>query len=129
MRYLDCDKTIKDRYTKSQIQKEEYNMAVLALTSETFEKEISSGITLVDFWAAWCGPCKMFAPVLDEIAEANLPDVKVCKVNVDEQPELASRFRVMTIPTVVIFKDGEAKTTSVGVKPKKEVLEMIERVR
>ncbi len=104
-------------------------MAVITLTEENFENEISSGIAVVDFWAAWCGPCKMFAPVLDQIAEANLPDVKVGKVNVDEQPELARQFKVMTIPTVVIFKDGKAETTSVGVKPKKEVLEMIERLR
>ncbi len=104
-------------------------MAVITLTEENFESEIGSGIAVVDFWAAWCGPCKMFAPVLDEIAEANLPDVKVGKVNVDEQPELARQFKVMTIPTVVIFKDGKAQTTSVGVKPKKEVLEMIERLR
>ncbi len=106
-------------------------MAVLTLTQENFEAEVVkySGIVLVDFWATWCGPCKMFAPVIDEIAAANLPDVKVGKVDVDQQPDLAGQFKVMSIPTLVIFKDGKAATTSVGVKSKKDVLEMIEKLR
>ncbi|MGL6220488.1 MAG: thioredoxin [Lacrimispora sphenoides] len=106
-------------------------MAVLTLTQENFQTEVAdnSGIVLVDFWATWCGPCKMFAPVIDEIAEANLPGVKVGKVDVDQQPDLAGQFRVMSIPTLVLFKDGKAAVTSVGVKSKKEVLEMIEKLR
>lgn len=106
-------------------------MAVLTLTQENFQTEVAdnSGIVLVDFWATWCGPCKMFAPVIDEIAAGNLPDVKVGKVDVDQQPDLAGQFRVMSIPTLVIFKDGKAAVTSVGVKSKKEVLEMIEKLR
>ncbi len=106
-------------------------MAVLTLTQENFETEVvkSSGITLVDFWATWCGPCKMFAPVMEEIAGNNLPDVKVGKVDVDQQPDLAGQFRVMSIPTLVVFKDGKPAVTSVGVKSKKEVLDMIEKLR
>jgi len=86
-------------------------------------------LLILDFWATWCGPCKMFAPVIDEIAEGNLPGVKVGKVDVDQQPDLAGQFRVMSIPTLVLFKDGKAAVTSVGVKSKKEVLEMIEKLR
>ncbi|MDR7812256.1 thioredoxin [Lacrimispora sp.] len=106
-------------------------MAVLTLTQENFQTEVAdnSGIVLVDFWATWCGPCKMFAPVIDEIAAGNLPGVKVGKVDVDQQPDLAGQFRVMSIPTLVLFKDGKAAVTSVGVKSKKEVLEMIEKLR
>ncbi|MDR0926018.1 MAG: thioredoxin [Hungatella sp.] len=106
-------------------------MAVITLTQENFETEVAnnSGIVLVDFWATWCGPCKMFAPIIDEIAEGNLSGVKVGKVDVDQQPDLAGQFKVMSIPTLVLFKDGKAAVTSVGVKSKKEVLEMIEKLR
>lgn len=106
-------------------------MAVVTLTQENFENEVvkSKGIVLVDFWATWCGPCKMFAPVVEEIAGENHPDVKVGKVDVDHQPDLAGQFRVMSIPTLLLFKDGKAAATSVGVKSKKEVMEMIERLR
>lgn len=106
-------------------------MAVMALTQENFEAEVgkSSDIVLVDFWATWCGPCKMLSPVIEEIAGANLPGVKVAKVDVDQQPDLAGQFKVMSIPTLIVFKDGKAAATSVGVKSKKEILEMIEKVR
>ncbi|MEY8354208.1 thioredoxin [Lachnospiraceae bacterium 54-53] len=106
-------------------------MAVVTLTQENFETEVvkDSGIVLVDFWATWCGPCKMFAPVMEEIAAANLPDVKVGKVDVDQQPDLAGKFKVMSIPTLVLFKDGKPAATSVGVKSKKDVLEMVEKLR
>lgn len=106
-------------------------MAVLTLTQENFETEVvkSSGIVLVDFWATWCGPCKMFGPIIDEIAEENHPDVKVGKIDVDQQSELAGQFKVMSIPTLVIFKDGKPAVTSVGVKSKKEVLEMVEKLK
>ncbi|WP_077612573.1 thioredoxin [Clostridium sp. Marseille-P2415] len=106
-------------------------MAVVTLTQENFENEVvkSKGIVLVDFWATWCGPCKMFAPVMEEIAGENHPDVKIGKVDVDQHPDLAGQFRVMSIPTLVLFKDGKAAATSVGAKSKKEVLEMIEKLR
>ena len=106
-------------------------MAVITLTQGNFETEVekSSDIVMVDFWATWCGPCRMFAPVIDEIAEENHAGLKVGKVNVDEEPDLAGKFRAMSIPTLVLFKNGKPALTSVGVKSKKEVLEMIEKLR
>lgn len=79
---------------------------------------------LVDFWAAWCGPCQMLGPVIEEIA-AERNDIKVAKVNVDEQPELASQFQVMSIPTLVVIKDGQIVNKSVGAKPKDQILKML----
>ncbi|MBQ4109463.1 MAG: thioredoxin [Clostridia bacterium] len=100
---------------------------VVHLTNSDFEKVVSeNSVCLVDFWAPWCGPCKMLGPVIDEIAEERL-DIKVCKVNIDEQSELAMKFRVMTIPTVVLFKNGNPEDKIVGALPKQEFLDMIER--
>lgn len=79
---------------------------------------------LVDFWASWCGPCKMLSPTVEELAE-ELTDVKIGKVNVDEQGALAEKFSVMTIPTLLVFKEGKVVNTSVGVKPKSDILEML----
>ena len=89
----------------------------------------SSDITIVDFWATWCGPCKMFSPIIDEIAEENHPGLKVGKVNVDEQPDLAGQYRVMSIPTLLVFKGGKVVANSVGVQSKKAVLDMVEKAR
>ena len=83
------------------------------LTKENFAQETASGLIVVDFWATWCGPCRMQAPVLEE-AEGAIPALKVCKVNVDEQPDLAGMFRVSAIPTLVFMKDGEPVRTAVG---------------
>ena len=101
-------------------------MSAMHITRENFNQEVlqSSKPVLVDFWASWCGPCRMLSPVVDEIA-AEQQEVKVCKVNVDEQPELAQQFGIMTIPTLIVFKDGKAVNQSAGVKPKKQILEMI----
>jgi len=102
-------------------------MSVLTITKENFEAEVlkSDKPVLIDFWAEWCGPCKMLSPIVDQIAGEVAQKVKVGKVNVDEQPELASQFKVMSIPTLVLIKDGKAVTTSVGVKPKEEILAML----
>ena len=102
-------------------------MAVITFTQENFEQEVlkSSDITIVDFWATWCGPCKMFSPIIDEIAEENHPGLKVGKVNVDEQPDLAGQYRVMSIPTIYIFKDGEPVNRIVGAVPKEKILEAL----
>ena len=83
-------------------------MAEVTLTKENFDKEVleSKIPVLVDFWATWCGPCRMLAPIIAEIAEENAGKIKVCKVDVDEQPDLASRFRISSIPTLLVFKDG-----------------------
>ena len=91
-------------------------MEIIHLTEETFEETIAEGTVLVDFWATWCGPCKMLAPTIEKLAE-EFPDVKVCKVDVDENQGLAMNFRIMSIPTVMIFKDGEEVETFIGVRP------------
>ncbi len=101
-------------------------MAVMHITKSNFETEVmqSEKLVLVDFWAAWCGPCQMLLPIMDEVAE-EAGDVKVCKVSVDEEPELAAQYKVMTIPTLVLIKNGTVLKTTVGVRPKTEILEML----
>jgi len=102
-------------------------MAKAVGSNSNFKTEVldSSSPVLVDFWASWCGPCRMIAPVLEEVAKEKAGTVKVGKINVDEQPQLASQFGVMSIPTLVLFKGGKAVNKSVGVKPKEAILEMI----
>lgn len=103
-------------------------MAVVTVTKENFEQEVmkSQKPVLIDFWASWCGPCKMLSPVVDEIAE-EVDSTKVCKVNIDEQPELAGAFQVMSIPTLAMIKNGKVIKTSVGVQPKAKILKMMEK--
>jgi thioredoxin 1 len=102
-------------------------MAVVNLTLENFEAEVikSNVPVLVDFWASWCGPCRMLSPIVDEIAEERT-DIKVGKVNVDEQEALAMRFGIMSIPTLIVFKNGEAVRKTMGVQPKAAILGLIE---
>lgn len=102
-------------------------MAEVKLTKSNFESEVlhSDKPVLVDFWASWCGPCQMLGPVISEIAEEKGSSVKVGKVNVDEEPELSKEFAVMSIPTLVLFKNGKPQKTSVGYIPKDKVLEFI----
>ena len=94
-------------------------MAILHITKDNFEQEVlkSDVPVLVDFWATWCGPCRALGPVLEEIA-SETSSVKIVKVNVDEQPELASQFRIMSIPTMILFKSGEVADKTVGLLPK-----------
>lgn len=101
-------------------------MNAMAITKENFDTEVlqASQPVLLDFWAEWCGPCRMLSPVLDQIA-AERTDIKVGKVNVDEQPDLARQFGVMSIPTLVVMKNGEAVAQSVGVQPKEAILRML----
>ncbi len=101
-------------------------MSVTHLTKENFQQEVleSTQPVLVDFFAAWCGPCKMLAPVIEELAQED-HGFKVCKVDVEEQPELAQQFSVVSIPTLIAFKDGKATNTSVGFKPKQALIDMV----
>jgi thioredoxin 1 len=100
----------------------------LTLTDATFDEEIkgASEPVLVDFWAEWCGPCKMVAPILDEIATDNEGKLKIGKINIDENLELARRFDVMSIPTMILFKDGEPQMRIVGAKPKGALLQELQ---
>lgn len=100
-------------------------MAIVELNAQNFDKEVllSDKPVLVDFWAAWCGPCRMLAPTIDEIA-AERDDVKVCKVNVDNEEELAVRFAIMSIPTLLAFKNGQPVDQLLGVQPKQAILDM-----
>ncbi len=103
-------------------------MAALKINKETFETEVlqSEKPVLLDFFATWCGPCKLLAPVLDQIAQEH-PEIKVCKVDVDENQELAAAFQVMSIPTLFVVKEGKVTAQAVGARSKKQLLDMIEQ--
>lgn len=101
-------------------------MSAIVITEQNFNSEVLTGgqTVLLDFWAPWCGPCRMMSPIIDQVAEKH-PEVKVGKINVDEQPNLAARFGVMSIPTLAVIKNGSTQSTSVGVKPLEEVEAML----
>lgn len=103
-------------------------MAVIKITAENYAEEVkkSTKTVMLDFWADWCGPCRMLSPVLKEIAEEN-DDIKVCKINVDDQPELAEKYKIHMIPTVIVIKNGRITSTSVGYKAKNELLKLVKQ--
>ena len=102
-------------------------MAVIEVTEANFEEEVLKSNTpvLVDFWASWCGPCRMMAPVIEEISNDLENKAKVCKVNVDENSELTSKYEVMSIPTFIIFENGKVKDMTVGVQSKESIIDKI----
>lgn len=102
---------------------------VKEIQDKNFQQEVIShdGTVVVDFWAPWCGPCKMLSPVIDEIAEELSGKVKFTKVNVDNNPVVSSSFRIASIPTVMIFKDGKVVDTMVGFRPKESIKMMIQK--
>lgn len=103
-------------------------MSTLKITEKNFDAEVmkSGEPVLLDFWAPWCGPCKMLGPVVEDVANETAGKAKVGKVNVDEEPDLAQRFGVASIPTLVLMKNGKVAATSVGFKPKAAILSMLQ---
>ena len=106
--------------------REDYKMTAININKNNFQNEVmnSDKTVLLDFWAPWCAPCRMVVPIIEEIA-GERPDIKVGKINVDEQPELASEFSIMSIPTLVVMKNGRIVTKVSGARPKKAILEML----
>ena len=104
-------------------------MSVINVNKNNFSQEVlnSDRPVLLDFWASWCGPCRMLSPIVDEIAEER-EDIKVCKINVDEEPELANQFQVMSIPSLFVLNEGKVVAQSLGVKPKAQVLALLDNV-
>lgn len=105
-------------------------MSIINLTKDSYHNEVmkTEKVVVIDFWTTWCGPCKMMAPVVEEVAK-DYPDVKVCKVNVDEEPELSNAFKIVSIPTIVVIKNGEIIDSVVGYRPKEDIEKIIKLVK
>ena len=106
--------------------REDYKMTAININKNNFQNEVmnSDKPVLLDFWAPWCAPCRMVVPIIEEIA-GERPDIRVGKINVDEQPELASEFSIMSIPTLVVMKNGKIVQQVSGARPKNAILEML----
>ncbi|HJV91125.1 MAG TPA: thioredoxin [Holophagaceae bacterium] len=100
---------------------------VSSITDAEFQATVAEGVTLVDFWAPWCGPCKMIAPTLDELAGELQGKARIAKVNVDDNPEVAGSFGIMSIPTLLLFKDGKPVGKVVGAQPKASLKAFVEQ--
>ncbi|WP_059171328.1 thioredoxin [Bacillus sp. FJAT-27445] len=101
-------------------------MAISNVSDQNFAGEIGSGLVLVDFWAPWCGPCKMIAPVLEEVDSEMGDQVKIVKLDVDQNPETSAKYGVMSIPTLLVFKDGEQVDKVVGYQPKENLVSLLQ---
>lgn len=99
------------------------------LTAQNFANKTKSGVVLVDFWAAWCMPCKMMAPILNEVAVATEDQAKLYKLNVDEQQQIAAQYGIRNIPTMILFKDGKEVERIIGVKPKESIISSIQKAQ
>ena len=108
-------------------KKEDYNMSAVNIDLNNFSQEVlnSDKPVLLDFWAPWCGPCRMVVPMVEAIAEER-PDIKVGKINIDEQFELANQFGIMSIPTLLVMKDGKVVKKATGARPKQAILQMLQ---
>ncbi|WP_337193753.1 MULTISPECIES: thioredoxin [Halobacillus] len=104
-----------------------YSMAIVKATDQNFTEETNQGLVLADFWAPWCGPCKMIAPVLEELDAEMSDQVKIVKLDVDENQETAGKFGVMSIPTLLLFKDGQVVDQVIGFQPKEALAELIQK--
>ncbi len=102
-------------------------MAIVNVTDQTFSSETNEGVVLADFWAPWCGPCKMIAPVLEELDSEMGDKAKIVKLNVDDNQETAGKYNVMSIPTLLVFKDGEVVDQVVGFQPKDALAELLNK--
>ncbi|HDB4748484.1 TPA: thioredoxin [Staphylococcus aureus] len=102
-------------------------MAIVKVTDADFDSKVESGVQLVDFWATWCGPCKMIAPVLEELAADYEGKVDILKLDVDENPSTAAKYEVMSIPTLIVFKDGQPVDKVVGFQPKENLAEVLDK--
>ncbi len=102
-------------------------MALIEVKDSNFEEQINKGVKLVDFWATWCGPCKMIAPVLEDLAQDYDGKVDILKLDVDQNQATAAKYEVMSIPTLIVFKDGEPVDKVVGFQPKENLAQVLDK--